>query len=44
MQFLGYMAILQGICIKNKPVKVVYNRPKALLIQDIQVFLGFADF
>ena len=42
--FLGYVIFSKGICMKNKRIEAVKQWPESQLVQDIQVFLGFANF
>ena len=44
VQFLSYIVLSQGIQIEDKKIKVVKNWLKQKLVQDIQVFIGFANF
>ena len=38
------MVFLKEICIEDKKIEAVKQWPEPQLIQDIQVFLGFANF
>ena len=42
--FLGYMISSKSIHMKDERIKAVKRWPKSQSIQDIQVFLGFANF
>ena len=42
--FLGYIILAYRIKIEDKQIKAVKNWPKPKLVQDIQVFIGFANF
>ena len=44
VQFLGYVILNQSIRIEDKRIEVVRNWPKLKSGQDIQVFIGFANF
>ena len=44
MQFLGYVIFSQDIWIEDEKIKAVRNWPEPKSIQDIQVFIGFANF
>ena len=44
MQFLGYVILSQGIRIEDEKSKAVRNWPEPKSVQDIQVFIGFANF
>ena len=44
MQFLRYVVSSQGIRIEDERIKVVRNWPKLKSVQDIQVFINFANF
>ena len=42
--FLGYVVLFKEISIEVEQIEVVKKWPKPKLVQDIQVFLGFANF
>ena len=42
--FLGYVVSAQGIMIEDEQIKAVRNWPELKSVQDIQVFIGFANF
>ena len=42
--FLGYVVLAQGVQIKDKRIDVIKNWSKPKSVQDIQVFLSFANF
>ena len=42
--FLEYIISSQSIQIKDEKIEVVKNWPEPKLVQDIQVFIGFANF
>ena len=44
VRFLEYVVSSQGIRIEDERIKVVRNWPEPKSIQDIQVFIGFANF
>ena len=44
IRFLGYVVSAQGVRIEEERIEVVKNWPKPKSIQDIQVFLSFANF
>ena len=44
VQFLGYVVLAHKIRMKDKQIKEVKNWPKPKSVQDIQVFIGFANF
>ena len=44
MQFLGYIVLSQGIRMEDKNINVVKNWPELKSVQDIHVFIGFANF
>ena len=44
IRFLGYVISSKGIRIEAKKIEVVKEWPELKLVQDIQVFLGFANF
>ena len=44
VQFLGYVVFSKNICIENKRIEAVKQWPEPQLVQDIQVFLEFANF
>ena len=41
---MRYVILLKWINIKAKKIEVVKDWPKSKSVQDIQVFLGFANF
>ena len=44
VQFLGYIVSSQSIRMEDERIKAVRNWPEPKLVQDIQVFIGFANF
>lgn len=44
MQFLGYIISSQDIWIEDERIKLVKNWPESNSVQDIQVFINFANF
>ena len=44
IEFLGYVVLSQGIRMEDKRIKVVRNWPGPKSVQDIQIFIGFANF
>ena len=42
--FFGYVVFSKNICIEDKKIKAVKQWPEPQLVQDIQVFFGFANF
>ena len=44
VQFLGYVVLSQGIRIEDKRIKAIKNLPEPKSVQDIQVFIDFANF
>ena len=44
VRFLRYVVSRQGIWMEDERIKVVSNWPEPKLVQDIQVFVGFANF
>ena len=44
MYFLGYIILSQSIWMKDKRTEVVKNWLESKLVQDIQVFITFANF
>ena len=44
MRFLGYVVLSQSIQIKDDKIEVVSNWPELKSVQNIQVFIGFANF
>ena len=44
VRFLGYVVSSQSIWIKDERIKIVKNWLEPKSIQDIQVFIGFANF
>lgn len=44
VQFLVYVISSQGICIEDERIEEVKNWPKPKLVQNIQVFINFANF
>ena len=44
MRFLGYVILSQGIWMKDEKIEVVNNWPEPKSVQDIQVFISFANF
>ena len=42
--FLGHIVLAQGVRIEDKKIEAVKNWPKLKSVQDIKVFLGFANF
>ena len=44
VRFLGYVVSSQGIWMKDEKIKAVKNWPEPKSVQDIQVFIGFANF
>ena len=42
--FLGYVVSSQGIRIEKKRINAIKAWPEPKLVQDIQVFIGFAIF
>ena len=42
--FLGYVMSSKGICIENKGIEAVKQWSESQSVQDIQVFLRFANF
>ena len=44
VRFLGYVVSSQGIRIEGERIKVVRNWPESKSVQDIQVFISFANF
>ena len=44
VRFLGYVVSSQGNRIEDEKIKVVKNWPKLKSVQDIQVFIDFANF
>ena len=44
VRFLGYVVSSKGISMEAKRIEVVRKWPEPKLVQDIQVFLGFANF
>ena len=44
VRFLGYVISSQSIWIEDEKIKVVKNWPEPKSVQDIQVFIGFANF
>ena len=42
--FLGYVVSAQGIRMEDKRIEAVRNWPEPKSVQDIQVFIGFANF
>ena len=44
VRFLGYVVSSQGIRMEDERIEVVRNWPEPKSVQDIQVFIGFANF
>ena len=44
VRFLGYVVSSQGIRMEDERIKAVNNWPEPKSVQDIQVFIGFANF
>ena len=44
VRFLEYVISSQGIWMEDERIKVIKNWPEPKLVQDIQVFIGFANF
>ena len=44
VRFLGYIVSSKGISMEAKRIEVVRKWPEPKSVQDIQVFLGFANF
>ena len=44
VRFLGYIVLSQGIRMEDERIKVVRNWSEPKSVQDIQVFIGFANF
>ena len=44
IRFLDYVVSAQGVKIEDEQIKVVKNWPEPKSVQDIQVFIGFANF
>ena len=44
IHFLGYVVSFKGISMEVKIIEVIKIWPEPKLVQDIQVFLGFANF
>ena len=44
MQFLDYVVSSQGIRIENEKIKALRSWPESKSVQDIQVFISFANF
>ena len=44
VRFLEYVVLSKGISMEAERIEVVKNWPELKLVQDIQVFLGFANF
>ena len=44
IRFLGYVVSFKGINMETERIEVVKKWPELKLVQDIQVFLGFANF
>ena len=44
VRFLGYVVSLKGIRMEDKKIEAVKQWPEPQSVQDIQVFLGFANF
>ena len=44
MRFLEYVVSSQDIWIEDEKIKAIKNLPKPKSMQDIQVFIGFANF
>ena len=42
--FLSYIVLAQGVKIEDEQIKAVKNWPEPMLVRDIQVFIGFANF
>lgn len=42
--FLGYVMLVQGVRLADKRIEAIINWPELKSEQDIQVFLGFANF
>jgi hypothetical protein len=44
MEYLGYLLSLDGLTMSNKKVQAIVDWPEPRKVQDIQSFLGFANF
>ena len=44
MRFIGYVVSSQGIRMEDERIKAVKNWPELKSVQDIKVFIGFANF
>ena len=44
VRFLGYVILAQGVKIEDKQIEAVKNLIELKSVQDIQVFIGFANF
>ena len=44
MQLFGDIVYSQGICIEDEQIQAVRDWPERQSVQDIYVFLGFANF
>ena len=44
MQFLGYIVLNQGIQIEDEKIEAIKDWPEPKSMQNIQVFIGFANF
>ena len=44
VRFLRYVVLSQGIRMEDERIKVIRNWPELKSVQDIQVFIGFANF